>query len=276
MTADAFDHSYPSVSPDGTKIAFSSRRGGNRDTRLRDLATGEETVLSAAPESAFASTFSADGGKLAYRAAERQESSENVVSLAGGSRERVSEECVSSAGWSSDSKRLLCAGAAPAQISTIDLASRRRTGLLNHMAWRLWNPRFSPDDRWVSFNATEAGRSRIFVAPFRSGGLIPESEWIPITTGVWDDKPRWSPDGNTLYFFSERDRSRCIWAQRLDASKHPVGEAIPIFHAHETRRSLLNVQIGLLDLSVARDKIVFNMSERTGNVWLMTLSENAR
>lgn len=107
------------------------------------------------------------------------------------------------------------------------------------------------------------GRSRIFVAPFRSGGLIPESEWIPITDGVWDDKPRWSPDGNT-YFMSERDRFRCIWAHRLDASKHPEGAAIPIFHAHEARRSLLNVQVGALEMAVARDNIVFNMSERTG------------
>jgi hypothetical protein len=46
-----------------------------------------------------------------------------------------------------------------------------------------------------------------------------------------------------------------------------------MFHAHEARRSLLNVQIGALDMSVARNKIVFNMSELTGNIWMMNLSE---
>ena len=30
-----------------------------------------------------------------------------------------------------------------------------------------------------------------------------------------------------------------------------------MFHAHESRRSLLNMQIGALEFSVARDKIVF-------------------
>jgi Tol biopolymer transport system component/DNA-binding winged helix-turn-helix (wHTH) protein len=276
LTTDAFDHSYPAVSADGTKIAYSSRRAGARNLWVRDLATGKETDVSAPQVSAliYSSAFSTDGGKVAYRAVEGQKSVIYVASLADGSRDRVSEGIVGSvAGWSSDGKRLLFAGPAPTRISMVDLASKRTTELLNHAAWRLWNPRFSPDDRWVAFNATTAGGSRIFAAPFRTGGPIPEAEWIAITKGVWDDKPRWSPDGDALYFMSERDGFRCIWLQRLDASKHPVGEAIPVFHAHEARRSLLNVAVGPLEMSVARDKIVFNMSERTGNVWMMKLSD---
>ena len=36
--------------------------------------------------------------------------------------------------------------------------------------------------------------------------------------------PIWSPDGNLLYFLSERDGFRCIWGQKLDpASKRPLG-----------------------------------------------------
>ncbi len=93
--------------------------------------------------------------------------------------------------------------------------------------------------------------------------MIPESEWIPLTEGVWDDKPRWSPDGNLLYFLSERDGFRRIWAQHLDVLKHPAGPAFPVFHAHDARRSLLSVQVGALELSLSRDKIIFNMNLRT-------------
>jgi dipeptidyl aminopeptidase/acylaminoacyl peptidase len=143
--------------------------------------------------------------------------------------------------------------------------------LLSHPAYVLWNPRFSPDDHWVLFSATMLGRARIFVAPFRNAGLVPEREWIAITDSAWDDKPRWSPDGNILYFISQRDGFRCIWAQRLNDRKRPVGPAIPIFHAHEARRSLANVGFGDLGISVARDKIVFNSSERTGNLWMANL-----
>ncbi len=121
------------------------------------------------------------------------------------------------------------------------------------------------------FSTTEPGRSRIFVAPVRDKGAVPEQEWITIADTGWDDKPRWSPDGNTLYFVSQRDGFRCIWAQRLDSRKRPLGAAIAVFHAHESKRFLSDIGPGDLSISVARDKIVFNMSERTGNLWVANL-----
>jgi Tol biopolymer transport system component/DNA-binding winged helix-turn-helix (wHTH) protein len=273
LTADAFEHSYPTVSADGAELAYSSRRSGTRDIWVKDLRTGKKSVVSTPPWSAFGPVFSADGAMLAYRVQEKKDSVLELVSLASGAHERLTE-CAASGGWSSDGQSILCLGSGSIpRISVFDLKSKRIAGLLNHSTWSLWNPRFSPDDRWISFNATTPGKSRIFVAPFRRTGLIPESEWIAITDSMLDDKPRWSPDGNTIYFISERDGFRCIWAQRLDDSKHPVGEAIPVFHAHEARRSMLNVQIGALDISVARDKIIFNMQERAGNIWMTTLGD---
>lgn len=97
--------------------------------------------------------------------------------------------------------------------------------------------------------------------------MIPEPESIAITDGPWDDKPRWLPDGSVLYFVSERHGFRCVLTQRLDARKHPAGTPISIFHAHDARRSLANVGIGDFGFFVARDKLVFNISERTGNLW---------
>jgi eukaryotic-like serine/threonine-protein kinase len=194
-----------------------------------------------------------------------------VVSVAGGYTERVCEGC-GLGGWSSDGRRLLSLDDSPSRISVLDLASGQRTVLLQHATYSLDEASFSPDDRWVSFNAVTPGRSRIFVAPVRGAGLVPEPEWLAITDSRWDDKPRWSPDGNVLYFVSERDGFRCIWAQRLNpAAKRPLGPAFSIFHAHEARRSLMNVGWGDLQISVARDKIVFNMSERSGNIWLAKL-----
>lgn len=273
LTHDAFAHGYPAISQDGTKLAFSSRRSGSRDIWVRDLQTAKETVVSIPPGPSFNPKFSPDGNALAYREAEKQTSVGYAVSLAGGGTERLCEGC-SDYDWSHDKKNLLVLETSPsgsAGISVVDLASKRRTALLSHPAYALWNPHFSPDDHWVCFNLTMPGRSRVFVAPFRNAGPVPEPEWTAVTDGRWDDKPRWSPDGSVLYFLSERDGFRCIWAQRLDARKRPVGRATPIFHAHEARRSLANIGIGDLSISVARDKIVFNMSERTGNLWMANL-----
>ena len=82
---------------------------------------------------------------------------------------------------------------------------------------------------------------------------MPESEWIPITDFTREnDKPRWSPDGNLLYFTSDRDGWRWIWTRRLDpATKRPAGEPIGVFHAHSARRSMGMVGIGPLEISLA-------------------------
>ena len=61
-----------------------------------------------------------------------------------------------------------------------------------------------------------------------------ESRGVALTTGEYsDDKSRLSPDGNTLYFTSNRDHYNCFWAQRLNSkTKHPEGAPFAIQHLH--------------------------------------------
>jgi hypothetical protein len=71
-----------------------------------------------------------------------------------------------------------------------------------------------------------------------------------------------------MYFTSNRDGFMCIWAQRLQPdTKYPVGAAFDVHHFHTSRRSLANVGLGPLETSVARNALVFNLGEVTGNVW---------
>jgi eukaryotic-like serine/threonine-protein kinase len=79
----------------------------------------------------------------------------------------------------------------------------------------------------------------------------------------------WAPSGDWLYFVSDRDGSRCIWAQRLDPStKKPVGYPVAIYHFHHARGEMTSLPATWLNLSAARDKLVFNLNELSGNVWL--------
>ena len=71
---------------------------------------------------------------------------------------------------------------------------------------------------------------------------------------------------------TDRDGFLCLWAQRVDAgTKQPVGPALTVYHFHEARRSMTNTDLGSLEMSVARDKIVFNLGELTGNLWMTRL-----
>ena len=117
--------------------------------------------------------------------------------------------------------------------------------------------------------------SEVFVAPWRKGRPVEEAEWITIVEGPdGSDKPCWSADGNALYFTSDRDGSRCIWLQRLDpTTKRPTGPPEAFCHFHSARRSPMNVPLELLEMSVARDQVIINLGEETGNLWLAELQE---
>jgi hypothetical protein len=136
---------------------------------------------------------------------------------------------------------------------------------------------FSRDGRWIAFHATTSPITRrLFFVRYEGPRLYGESEWIPVSDGkAMDREPRWSPNGNVLYFLSTRDGNHCIWAQRLDpTTKRATGEATAILHLHTARRSLNDVRdTGIIGLSVTPDRIIFAMRERTGNIWMTKLAE---
>ena len=74
------------------------------------------------------------------------------------------------------------------------------------------------------------------------GRSLEEPAWIAVTDGQqWDDKPRWSPDGDLIYFTSLRDGFHHLWAQRLGPdSRQPIGPAFPVQHLHSARLSVNN------------------------------------
>jgi len=124
---------------------------------------------------------------------------------------------------------------------------------------------FSPDGRWITFLCSEY----LYVAPFRGPGRIEKKHWISVG-GHFDDKPRFSTDGNLLYFTSDRDGQRCLWAQRLDPSvKTPQGGPWPVYHFHGARRSLLNVGAAFTEIAVAPHRLIFPLDDLTGDVWMI-------
>ncbi len=145
------------------------------------------------------------------------------------------------------------------------MASRRKTDLL---ATRhpVFAGTFSPDNRWFSFGVSTPGHT--YVAPF---GELPvaESTWIDTMDGFagW----QWSPDGRLIYTLSGRDGFECIWAQRVEAAtKRPVGKPFGIFHSHNARLSLSDLEDLL---AIGHDKMLFSMVERTGNIWMAEWKE---
>jgi serine/threonine protein kinase len=277
LTYGAHD-AHTSLSADGKKLVFLSTRSGNPDVWMKDLETGKETALTATPLTEEQPEITADGARVCYMVFEGQKWSIHEMSTNGGVSEEICPDCIRPWDWSPDGKKLLYLlgeGRGNPQsrmgLGLLDTVTRQKIDYLEHPRYHLARARFSPDGRWISFVAYDREDvNRIVVAPFQSHLSPREEQWVDITDATTiHDKPRWSPSGNLLYFISERDGYRCIRAQRLDpATKRPVGEASDVYHSHSARRSLMNAGVRFLEISLARDKLVFNLGEITGNIWM--------
>ena len=109
-------------------------------------------------------------------------------------------------------------------IPAVPHADATARKIISDPLYDVYQSHFSPDGRWIVFGASRSSpravESKLFVIPATGG------PWIPITEGkYWDDKPRWSPDGKTIYFISGRGGFFNVWGIHFDSAQgKPVGE----------------------------------------------------
>jgi Tol biopolymer transport system component len=170
--------------------------------------------------------------------------------------------------WTPDGERLLFWHGTPIRFSVADPRTRQQQVLISHPTLNIHTLALSPDSKWAAFILTDRGRS-LMVAPVRDGKAADEGEWVTVgRPPAQHARPWWSPDGNLLYFVSDRDRYECIWAQRLNpTTRRAAGDPIPVFHLHETRRSTL-AGAAPFGPAVGRDHLVFGLLDQTANVWI--------
>jgi Tol biopolymer transport system component len=270
VTRDYTFEGYPSVTPDGQKVAFVSARSG-WGIWIRDLASGKETPLLSSPFFDMQPKISANGVSVAYWQKDRMG---YWTSTRGGAPQLVCPRCGPPTDISADGSRALFESVGEG-IALADIPNRKQQTVMipdKHPRYFLFGGHFSPDGKWIAFHANtgDATKRQIFVAPDAAKS---EDEWIPITDGnAADREAYWSGDGRLLYFLSDRDGFRCVWAVKLDPATHkPSGDAFAVSHFHHVRRSLTGVGRSRGEvMSVARDRILLAVGELTGNVWTLS------
>ena len=118
---------------------------------------------------------------------------------------------------------------------------------------------------FMAIQATEAGVTTIYVLPAAGG------EWTRITEGkYWDDVPRWSPDGRTIYFVSSRSGFFNVWGMRFDPTGgEPVGEAFRVT-AFESPGQMMSPRLVQLNgISLTADRLVLPITEGSGSIWVL-------
>lgn len=247
-----------------------SEEASELQVQTKDLLTGKERMISGADTAAWHPQISGDGSMVAYTSGKPGQVYAAPVSE-GSSRMIVAGKNLYAWDWSPDNRYLLF-DTPDARVHSVDVQSGSEKLFLRRPGFVLFQAKFSPDTGSVAVEgvlANDGTQSQIFVVPIENGAPAPPDRWLAIDhPSRWDDKPRWSPKGNLIYFISDRDGYLCLWAQRVAShGKELVGTPFPVYHFHDARLSMANVDTGILEIGVAEDKIVIGLGELTGNIW---------
>ena len=268
---------------DGSKVAYRTVRAGRNELWERSIIEGQERLLLSSTDWRFTKPlWSPDGARLAFsRCAKR----DNTVAVAvlntagGGERVLTKPGYVEMLGsdWSKDGEAILgaCRFSQSERYSTclVPVSSANEAGdssvrvIASDPKRNLFNQRFSPDQRWITFLAHDllyASTSTVYVTSSAGG------PWQAVTDGAWfDDKPRWGPDGRILYFVSNRTGVANVWGRRFDdTTGTSIGEPFPVT-SFRSAQFLLTPRTVQMDIAITATDLLLPMSESRSEIWML-------
>jgi len=282
------------LTPDGRRLVFTARRADDWESPaglwVKTLDGGAERLVLGDTLVRWAPRWSPDGRSVAYRVARPKANAtpatmEDLLAIVDveTGREHDLTSPVPVAVWTvcswCPSGECLLASHRDAQISEIvrlpaaaapraETQARRITSSRDLL---LWQATASPDMRWIAFNAhprVNASTSTIFVVRAEGG------PWTPVTeTRYWDDKPRWAPDGRTIYFVSSRGGAFNVWGIGFDGNSGRLASApFEVTNLGGPAREILS-DPREMELALGTDRFVVPVREVSGGIWML---EHAR
>ena len=225
----------PVFSPDGNLLSFSSEgmTRNNRDIYVKLVNKGEPLRITSHPDDDFKATWSPDSKLLAFLRRPKQcdTKAEVVIIPALGGSERVVTEALDGLDWSPDGQKLVLADTdrpgGPMglyQVSTYGANRTRITNRENSPQYHDFNPKFSPDGNRIAFLRSWSHTSTdVYLVDLRSGQEMALTRDRRMVTNL-----DWSPDGQKIYFVSNRMINQRIWSLDLQTGALRMLKGLPI------------------------------------------------
>lgn len=282
LTAYPGSETSPSLSPDGSQVAFSwnGPREDNYDIYVKLVGAGEPVPLTSAPEHDESPAWSPDGQRIAFvRRIPERVFEVYVIPALGGAERRVASFVFDSSrrstrlSWSPDGKWLVIGGKASDSetfglwlVETDGLETRRLTTPPRPDGVADFGPVFSPAGDRIAFIRAGASSNGIFIVPM-SPAMTPAGEPVRVVSD-----PRrsmisglaWTPDGGSLvYSWSGHLAPSRLVRLAVSASSKPVGQP-----------QVLPFGERATQISIARTgRIVYSTMLRDANFWRLDVTQ---
>jgi eukaryotic-like serine/threonine-protein kinase len=207
----------PSLSPDGTTVAYATRAAGNWDIYGQRVGGRTPVPLAADPERQESGpAFSPDGRSIAYHDG-RGAGAIFVATAAGEAARRLTDFGMHPA-WSPDSRHIAFT---TEEITTpysrlgestlwiVDAAGGTPRPVEG--AGDAAQPSWSPAGARIAYWTARGGQRDIYTVPAAGGEAVAVTDEAAL-----DWAPAWAPDGRHIYFASDRGGSMNIWRIAVD------------------------------------------------------------
>lgn len=270
ISQDIMQNFNPTISLDGARAAFTAFGGAQAakiEVRVRDLRTGGETKIPV--QGINVNQFprlSPDGSLLAYRDIVEGKIKTFVIAPGGAAGRAICEGCFVP-GFFPDNDFALVR-IKPNELERLDLKTGERTVILSSPQDSVKDAGVSPDGKWIAWLAGEPdGRAAVRISPVDGPRDGTRNTITVAEADYFLGQPAWSPNGRWLYYLSEKNGRTSIFARPLDPrTQVPVGEEREVF-VPTGSRIILNYPHGNGAIGVAADRIIFEATEMTGNIY---------
>ena len=269
VTLDADLDIGPYISHNGRWLSFARGLAPDRGIWVRNAASGKETLFPATGFNKYAPVIDDDGSTLAYEAWEKGVPA-IFIAKRGSKPVRFCTACWTPTGWFDGKTALFYGDASSSYVDMYFLETGQSHTVLSQPGARVAEATWSPENEFVLFTvSSEHVFGQVYAARFPRGTRSPNIHWTAITSSSESsEKPRWSGDGKTVFYLSNRDNSWCVWGQHFDPRVGlPVGKPFAVQHYHNPKLSPYAISSHSFNLSTAGDALYLNLAEMSGTVW---------
>lgn len=204
VTKTRGDDRYPTWSPDGRQIAFTSNRDGNWELYKMNADGSDQMRLTDNDVQDSIPAWSPDGQWIAFTTVRDKNNMIFKIRPDGSDLTQVTQtgHRGTYANWSKDGKYIAFSSFGGGDAAGIYIMNADGSNVRLLVAGPDHFPAFSPDGTKIAFDGDTGHGWHVFVIDIDGGGTITLTD---TGTDVWNKNPGWSPDGKQIVFRSDRD-----------------------------------------------------------------------